>query len=76
MPIGGPRRGGSLARRLRGDVDLRVLFAEPKTTGACVLFAQTAGEIAALLVDGVDGLVEVDDQDDLARCRRSGRSAS
>jgi hypothetical protein len=41
-------------------VDLRPLFGAATTApGCCVLFAQAGGETAALLVDAVEGLVEI-----------------
>lgn len=65
------RGAGGDAILWQGDsvaiVDLREMFAEPKDApGACVLFAQATGDIAALLVDRVDGLIELDDVDDLS----------
>ena len=52
----GPAGEGAGAPR----VDLRALFAEPTVApGFCVMLRQASGEIAALLVDRVDGLVDV-----------------
>lgn len=42
------------------QVDLRALFGEEATTQCyCVLVAQAGGGTAALLVDAIDGLVEI-----------------
>jgi chemotaxis signal transduction protein len=47
--------GGTLAK-----IDLRRLFAAAASApGACVVFAQSAGPPAALVVDRVDGLLQV-----------------
>jgi hypothetical protein len=45
-------------------VDLRDLFEANKTpSSACVLLKQEAGDIAALIVDQVEGLIELDDDE-------------
>ncbi|HEX3954454.1 MAG TPA: hypothetical protein VHW90_12820 [Stellaceae bacterium] len=45
-------------------VDLPALLDDKSgTPGFCVLYAQEAGEPASLIVDGVDGLVELDDDE-------------
>jgi chemotaxis signal transduction protein len=56
------------AERWQGEavpgVDLRALFGEDHTaTGCCILFTQTSGAPAALLVDAVEGLVELGDRE-------------
>lgn len=55
----GPPPGGSGAAPL---VDLRAIFAEDAAAAGCyVLYAQAAGGAAALLVDRVDGLLDLAD---------------
>lgn len=45
-------------------VDLRQLFGESAAaTGYCVVYAQASGKAAALLVDRVDGLVDLGDDE-------------
>ena len=63
-PVGHPAD----AVRWQGEavprVELRALFGEdPAAAGYCVLFAQAAGGIAALLVDEIEGLVEIGDRE-------------